>query len=70
MAKELWDAYDREGNRLGFDLVRGEPVPGGAYHLVVEVLAVTHDVWYRPCSQSRIAIRFCAGNRCCLIMMC
>ena len=43
MAKELWDAYDREGNRLGFDLVRGEPVPGGAYHLVVEVLAVTHD---------------------------
>ena len=43
MAKELWDAYDREGNPLGFDLVRGEPVPEGAYHLVVEVLAVTHD---------------------------
>ena len=43
MAKELWDAYDREGNLLGFDLVRGEPVPEGVYHLVVEVLAVTND---------------------------
>lgn len=43
MKKELWDAYDREGNPLGFDLVRGEPVPEGVYHLVVEVLAVTHD---------------------------
>lgn len=43
MKKELWDAYDREGNPLGFDLIRGEPAPEGAYHLVVEVLAVTHD---------------------------
>lgn len=43
MAKELWDAYDREGNLLGFDLVRGEPVPKNIYHLVVEVLAVTAD---------------------------
>ena len=43
MAKELWDAYDREGTPLGFDLVRGEPVPEGVYHLVVEVLAVTND---------------------------
>ena len=34
MAKELWDAYDRDGNPLGFDLVRGEPLPEGAYHLV------------------------------------
>ena len=31
MAKELWDAYDREGNLLGFDLVRGEPIPAGAF---------------------------------------
>ena len=43
MAKELWDAYDREGNLLGFDLVRGKPLPEGVYHLVVEVLAVTND---------------------------
>ena len=39
---ELWDAYDREGNRLGFDLVRGEPLPEGAYHLVCQVL-VRHE---------------------------
>ncbi len=43
MAKELWDAYDRDGNPLGFDLVRGKPLPEGVYHLVVEVLAVTND---------------------------
>ena len=43
MAKELWDACDREGNLLDFDLVRGEPVPEGVYHLVAEVLAVTND---------------------------
>jgi len=41
--KELWDAYDKDGNRLGFDLVRGEPVPEGVYHLVVEVVTVTED---------------------------
>ena len=39
---ELWDAYDREENRLGFDLVRGETVPEGAYHLVCEVM-VRHE---------------------------
>lgn len=43
MAKELWDAYDREGNPLGFDLVRGEPVPENVYHLVAEILSVTVD---------------------------
>lgn len=43
MAEELWDAYDREGNPLGIDLVRGEPVPENVYHLVVEIFAVTSD---------------------------
>jgi len=43
MAKELWDACDREGNPLGFDLVRNEPIPEGVYHLVVEILALTAD---------------------------
>lgn len=43
MAKELWDAYDREGKALGFDLVRGESVPENVYHLVAEILAVTTD---------------------------
>lgn len=40
---ELWDAYDRDGRPLGFDLVRGEPVPEGAWHIVVEVYAITTD---------------------------
>ncbi len=43
MARELWDAYDREENPLGFDLVRGEPLPEGVYHLVAEIYSVTPD---------------------------
>lgn len=43
MAKELWDACDREGKLLGFDLVRGEPMPENVYHLVAEILSVTTD---------------------------
>ncbi len=43
MAKELWDAYDRDGHSLGFDLVRGEPMPEGVWHLVAVVYSVTHD---------------------------
>lgn len=35
---ELWDAYDRNENRTGATLVRGQPIPDGAYHLVCEVL--------------------------------
>ena len=35
---EIWDAYDRDGRRLGVDLVRGEPVPSGMYHLVCDVI--------------------------------
>lgn len=43
MAEELWDAYDKEGRRLGFDLVRGEPATEGAYHIVVEIYSFTTD---------------------------
>lgn len=35
---ELWDAYDRNQNKLGFDLVRGEAIPEGAYHLVCDTV--------------------------------
>lgn len=35
--REVWDAYDVQGNLLGFDLYRGEPIPEGVYHLVVEI---------------------------------
>ena len=31
---ELWDAYDENFRRVeGVSLVRGEPIPAGAYHL-------------------------------------
>jgi len=40
---ELWDAYDRDGNRTGEVLVRGEPVPAGRYHLVCGVLVEHAD---------------------------
>ena len=30
---EYWDAYDRNGNRTGETLVRGQPVPEGRYHM-------------------------------------
>ena len=35
---ETWDAYHPDGTLAGCDLVRGEPIPNGLYHLVSEVL--------------------------------
>lgn len=35
---ELWNAYDRDQNILGFDLVRGEAIPEGVYHLVCDTV--------------------------------
>lgn len=35
---ELWDAYNESGEKLGFDLVRGQQIPDGVYHLVCEVV--------------------------------
>ena len=43
MKHELWDAYDQNGKPLGFDLVRDEPAPEGAWHLVASILSVTKD---------------------------
>lgn len=45
MAKELWDAYDRDGNLLGFDIPRDGPFEkyADAWHLVVDILPVTTD---------------------------
>lgn len=43
MAKELWDACDCEGNLLGFDLVRDEPIPDGVWHLVSVIFSITPD---------------------------
>lgn len=43
---ELWDAYRADGKTVGVDLVRGEPIPEGLYHLVAEVLVRHRDGSY------------------------
>ncbi|MBR4866412.1 MAG: NUDIX domain-containing protein [Clostridia bacterium] len=35
---ELWDAYLSDGTLAGGELIRGEPIPTGLYHLVCEIL--------------------------------
>ena len=50
---ELWDAYDRNGNKTGEILVRGEPIPEGWYHLVSEVLVRHVDGSYLCMIRSR-----------------
>lgn len=39
---ELWDAYDGQGNKTGGELIRGQEIPDGCYHLVSEVV-VRHE---------------------------
>src|SRR5690554_2531763 len=43
MTKEIWDAYDKDGNKLGFDIFRGEDIPEGAYHIIVEIYTITEN---------------------------
>ena len=38
MAVEIWDAYYADGTLAGRDLIRGEQMPKGLYHLVSEIL--------------------------------
>ena len=35
---EIWDGYLIDGTLANYDLVRGEPIPKGLYHLVSEIL--------------------------------
>lgn len=35
---EIWDAYNEEGELLGIDLIRGQHIPKGHYHLIVSIL--------------------------------
>ena len=35
---EIWDAYFKDGSLAGIDLIRGEKIPDGLYHLVCDVL--------------------------------
>jgi len=40
---EIWDAYLADGSLAGCDLVRGEPIPQGLYHLVSDILVRHRD---------------------------
>lgn len=40
---EIFDAYDEFGNKLGIDLVRGDKVPQGLYHFVVEIYTLNQN---------------------------
>lgn len=35
---ELWDAYKADGTLAGFELVRGEKIPAGCFHMVCEAV--------------------------------
>ena len=43
---ELWDAYKEDGSFANCDLVRGEPIPNGLYHIVSEILVRHTDGSY------------------------
>lgn len=43
---ELWDAYDKDMNKTGDDLVRGQEIPDGLYHLACEVIVKHVDGTY------------------------
>lgn len=43
---EIWDAYNEEGQRLGIDLIRGQIIPEGMYHLAAEVIVKHVDGTY------------------------
>ncbi len=44
--QEIWDAYLRDGTLAGQDLVRGEPIPEGLYHVACSVLVQHVDGSY------------------------
>ena len=43
ISMEIWDAYYADGTPAGCDLVRGEPIPEGLYHLVSDILVRHRD---------------------------
>lgn len=40
---EFWDAYDENRSLLDHKLIRGNPIPNGEYHLVVNIFIVTEN---------------------------
>lgn len=43
---ELWDAYTKNEEKAGVDLVRGNEIPKGLYHLVVSTIVRHKDGTY------------------------
>lgn len=43
---EIWDAYFEDGTLAGCDLIRGEQIPNGLYHLVCEIVVRHNDGTY------------------------
>lgn len=37
---ELFDAFDEKGNALGYDLIRGDVIPIGVYHKIVQIYTI------------------------------
>ena len=52
--KEIWDGYRADGSLAGVDLVRGEPIPEGLYHLVCDILVRHTDGDYLLMQRSRL----------------
>lgn len=40
---EIWDAYDKDEQKIGIDLIRGEEIPDKMFHLVSEVVVRHKD---------------------------
>lgn len=40
---ELWDIYDRNRTSLGKTHIRGEKLPEGEFHIIVNILSVNND---------------------------
>lgn len=43
---EIWDAYKEDGKLAGCELIRGEGIPNGLYHLVSEIIVKHKDGMY------------------------
>lgn len=43
--EEMWDAYDAQENKLGYEVRRSmaKSMPDGVYHVVVMIYTVTKD---------------------------
>ncbi|MDR3597884.1 NUDIX domain-containing protein [Clostridium sp.] len=43
---EIWDAYKEDGTLAGCNLIRGEEIPKGLFHLVSEIIVKHKDGMY------------------------